>query len=1222
MDCASPFVRLLPAILFILFSCGRAEAGAVSGQASGSAGGHASPPVLTIAGSRNLPPFSMLDGKGDPIGIGIDLWRLWSQKTGIPVRFRLTDITRSLEDLQDGRADLHAGLLRSPERSAWLDFSQPYLRTPALLHTRYTDGRQHTLSDFAAARIGVQGPVSLPLLQQFFPQASARSYESIPQMIEAVERGEIDAFIADRPSTDLALLRLGQRGEFTTLDQDLFPIALRAAVPKHHKQLLETIDKGLSEISRSEFEAILARWLDRAALNDIEFPPQARIGLDDHQRQWLQRHKTLRFAVDPNFAPYEFLDDAGHYRGVSADMLKVLSRRLGVTFQRVPVKSWQEALQKARAREIDLLPLANDTPDRETYLTFTTPYLVSQRHIITRRQHHDIQTEADLPGHILALPAGYSITADIRHRWPGVTIVEAPDIPTALQRVSLGAADATILSSGVAGYWLDRREITNLRLAGTTGRPSSLAMASRSDWPELGAILQNGLDSIDKSERQDIRRRWIYLSDNDRDGGGLDLTPEEQAWIAQHPKIRVGVSRENAPISFVDRDGNYRGLAADYLDLLGQRLGIDFSAVTGTGWSATLDRVRGGQLDMIDAISRSEERQQFLTFTLPYYTTPNTIYVRRDDRRIAGMDDLKGLTLAVERDYKVHERLSMEYPSIHLLVVDDSRQALMAVASGEADAYIGDRTIADRLIENDRIDRLKRLAPANELGKSDIRMGVRKDWPMLAGLLNKALAGITAEEHRMLRRRWLDRRTNAGAKTPLALSEAEREWLKAHPRIDIGVMNAWPPMDFSDAQGNPKGIGADIVHLLNDRLGGVLHLHPASWDDIYTAVKEKRLPALMGITPTPERQAYFRFTEPYLTIPHVIIARKDSPYADNIGDLAGRRVAVEKGFMIGETLARTHPEIDLRTYASTSDALDAVAKGEVDAYIGNRAVALYLIEHELISNLRIQGKSDETVSVNAIGVREDWPILRDILQKALSSISREELHGILRKWVPDTEEKPASPDTGLTLTPEERAWLHDHPEIRIGLDPDWEPIEFIDRSGTYRGISATFMAHIKKMLGITLKRTPNLSWSKVIEGARTGAIDLLPAITPSPERARFLNFTKPYLHFPFMVFTRREAPLITDIDDLGDALVAVERGYVTQEYLQHDHPNLRLMLTDTTAQAMQALAAGKVDAYIGNLTLGSYLIDKLGLGNLKVAAPTPYANDLAIGVRKDWPELR
>ena len=57
----------------------------------------------------------------------------------------------------------------------------------------------------------------------------------------------------------------------------------------------------------------------------------------------------------------------------------------------------------------------------------------------------------------------------------------------------------------------------------------------------------------------------------------------------------------------------------------------------------------------------------------------------------------------------------------------------------------------------------------------------------------------------------------------------------------------------------------------------------------------------------------------------------------------------------------------------------------------------------------------------------------------------------------------------------------------------------------------------------------------------------------------------------------------------------MERGYVTEEYLKRDHPHLSLQPVETTAQALHALATGEVDAYVGNLTLGSYLIDKLGL---------------------------
>jgi ABC-type amino acid transport substrate-binding protein/DNA-binding response OmpR family regulator len=701
------------------------------------------------------------------------------------------------------------------------------------------------------------------------------------------------------------------------------------------------------------------------------------LNLTPQEQRWLTQHRTVRIAIDPDFAPYEFRDAQGRHRGISADYLKLLEQNLGLTFVLVPTKNWHETLEKGFSKEADLLPLLNRTDEREKHLLFTEPYITSQRVIITRGERADLHSEADLPGHTLALPTGYSIITHLRQRIPGVKIQETADIPSALKQVALGAADATILSIGVASYWLEREEISNLRIAASFGQPSSLTMGCRNDWPEFASILQKSLAAIGSAQRQAIRRRWISLDAQEASLEGLNLTHEERAWLA------------------------------------------------------------------------------------------------------------------------------------------------------------------------------------------------------------------------------------------------------AHPKIEIGVMNAWPPMDFVDEKGRPSGIGADFVRALNLRLNGVLHLHPGSWNEIFTAVQTKQLPALIGITPHPSRTADFLFTEPYLTIPYVIIARQGSPYAQNISNLNGKKVAVEKGFVMARILAEQYPAITLQEYSDTSDALDAVAKGAADAYIGNRAVALYLIERELISNLQIQGKIDDISSSNAIGVRSDWRILQGILQKALADIREEERRAILSKWVPNAEEHlaEAPPKPKLALSNDERAWLKAHPVLRLGLDPIWEPIEFIDDQGEYRGISSAFMRRLADLLGVELRYDPKQTWEEAVERAKNRELDVLPALNPSPKRSEFLNFTKPYLHFPFMIVTRTNAPLIAGMEDLGGWRIAVERNYVTREYLEHDYPALQLLLTDNTAGALEAVAGGKADAYIGNLTMASYLIDKLGLGNLKVAAPAPYNNDLAIGVRKDWPEL-
>lgn len=257
-------------------------------------------------------------------------------------------------------------------------------------------------------------------------------------------------------------------------------------------------------------------------------------------------------------------------------------------------------------------------------------------------------------------------------------------------------------------------------------------------------------------------------------------------------------------------------------------------------------------------------------------------------------------------------------------------------------------------------------------------------------------------------------------KSVLDLTEQEKAWLAEHPIIEIGVMNSWPPMNYDDKNGNPKGIGASFTKALNRRLGGAIHLKSGSWSEIYEAVKERRLAGLMGITPRTDREEIFNFTTSYVTVPHIIITRKDSPNAQRINDLAGKSIAIEKGFFIIGVLKKKNIGIKIQEYQNTSDALDAVSKEKAYAYIGNRAVARFIIEQELISNLQMQGKITETASVNAIGIRKDWPVLKSIMQKALNSLTFEERRSILKQWILPEQKESAEIDNRWHNLPKDR----------------------------------------------------------------------------------------------------------------------------------------------------------------------------------------------------------
>jgi len=91
-------------------------------------------------------------------------------------------------------------------------------------------------------------------------------------------------------------------------------------------------------------------------------------------------------------------------------------------------------------------------------------------------------------------------------------------------------------------------------------------------------------------------------------------------------------------------------------------------------------------------------------------------------------------------------------------------------------------------------------------------------------------------------------------KEPFHLSPEEKRFLETNAPFHIGVMNAWPPMNFVDEKGNPRGIGMDYLEALNRRLGGIIKAVPAPFAYNLDQVRRGLLDGLMDVTPKPENK--------------------------------------------------------------------------------------------------------------------------------------------------------------------------------------------------------------------------------------------------------------------------------------------------------------------------------------------------------------------------------
>jgi PAS domain S-box-containing protein len=228
------------------------------------------------------------------------------------------------------------------------------------------------------------------------------------------------------------------------------------------------------------------------------------------ERAWLKAHPVIRLAPDPVFPPVEYLDRNGGYNGITADYVSLIEKKLGIRFEIVHLRNWDEIISKAKSRQIDLY-VATKTPQRAEYMLFTKPFLEFPVVIIAREKVKGHINLEKLNGMKVSVVSEYAAQNFISYNYPKLNLDLVPDVQTGLRKVSFGLSDAFVENLATATYYIEKEGITNLRIAGESGYFYRMGFCSRKDWPELNSFLEKGLAGISTDEKKGIYKKWIPL---------------------------------------------------------------------------------------------------------------------------------------------------------------------------------------------------------------------------------------------------------------------------------------------------------------------------------------------------------------------------------------------------------------------------------------------------------------------------------------------------------------------------------------------------------------------------------------------------------------------------------------------------------------------------------------------------------------------------------------
>ncbi len=224
-----------------------------------STGREARPGGVRVVMDNNYPPYVFLDERGDLQGIVIDQWRLWEEKTGIPVAITAVDWAEALRRMEAGEFDVIDTIFFNERRAGIYDFSKPYARIDVSI---FFDKDLSGITDAAS----LQGfPVAVKAGDAAVDYLKAKGvgllqeYPSYEAIAKAAQERKVITAVMDNPPAHYFLHRAGIQDEFRH-SPPLYSGAFHRAVRKGDTATLRLVEDGFALISESEYQSINRRW--------------------------------------------------------------------------------------------------------------------------------------------------------------------------------------------------------------------------------------------------------------------------------------------------------------------------------------------------------------------------------------------------------------------------------------------------------------------------------------------------------------------------------------------------------------------------------------------------------------------------------------------------------------------------------------------------------------------------------------------------------------------------------------------------------------------------------------------------------------------------------------------------------------------------------------------------------------------------------------------------
>lgn len=199
-------------------------------------------------------------------------------------------------------------------------------------------------------------------------------------------------------------------------------------------------------------------------------------------------------------------------------------------------------------------------------------------------------------------------------------------------------------------------------------------------------------------------------------------------------------------------------------------------------------------------------------------------------------------------------------------------------------------------------------------------------------------------------------------------------------------------------------------------------------------------------------------------------------------------------------------------------------------------------------------------------------------------------------------------------------WAGEAMRLRFAPERDYGPFIYQSDTGQVEGLSADFLHAMAAQGEILIDTLPAQPLASILEAARQGQVDLISSLRPTPERAEFLGFTRPYVTVPAVLVTLPSRDP-QSLKDFHGRPVAVGRGYAVETFVREKYPEVQWLAVDDDSEGLRLLRSGQVGALVADVASVHFAADRLGLRAVQVNAAIGFEYPLSFAFPKSRPDI-